>query len=222
MTDPKPFTWSFSSYNDYENCPLAYKLKRIVKSIPYTETEQMKYGTECHLHLENRMAKKTTLPDHLAWMEPMMDAVERRGGEPITEQKMALTRGLTPTGWFGKDTWVRGIIDGGVRYRNKSILYDYKSGKRKFDHDQLMLFAGIEMAHFPLVKTVMTGYVWLQDKKIDSKEFTRADMPMIWGHFLPKVEKMEQAHATDIFPPKPSGLCNPWCGATPAQCKFKK
>jgi len=222
MADPKPFTWSFSSYNDFFNCPLAYKLERIVKSIPYVETEAMKYGTECHLHLENRMVKKTTLPDHLGWMEPMMTGIENRGGEAIAEQQMAITRGLEPTGWFAKNTWCRGIIDGGVRMRNKSILYDYKSGKRKHNHEQLTLFAALEFAHFPLVKKVVTGYIWLKDKKIDSKEFSREDLPSIWGHFLPKVELMEQAHLEDKFPPKPSGLCNPWCGATPAQCKFKK
>jgi CRISPR/Cas system-associated exonuclease Cas4 (RecB family) len=212
--------WSFSSLSDYLNCPRSYQLKRVTKELPFVETDAMKYGTECHLYLENRMAKKEPLPPHLEWLEGMMDKVERSGGNPITEEKLALTRDLTPTTWFGKATWCRGIIDGGVRYRDKSVLYDYKTGKRKNSHDQLMLFAAIEFAHQPNVKEVKTGYVWLKDKAIDSKSFTRADVPMIWQHFLPKVEKMEKAHLTNDFPARPTGLC-PWCPASKAQCKHK-
>jgi len=217
----KPIAWSFSSLNDFQNCPRAYQLKRVTKEVKTVESEAMRYGTECHLFLENRAVRKTALPEHLMWMEGMMDTLERSGGELIAEQKMAVTKGLAPSSWFAEDTWCRGVVDGGVRYRDKSVLYDYKTGKRKFDTDQLMLFAGFEFAHRPEVDVVKTGYVWLKDKKIDSETYTRKDVPMIWGHFMPKVERLEQAYAKDEWPAKTSGLCG-WCSATRAQCKFAK
>lgn len=213
--------WSFSSLNDFLNCPRAYFLKRVEKSVPNVETESMRYGTECHLHLENRMVKKTTLPQHLGWLEKMMVAVERGGGTYFAEQQMAVTKGLKPAEWYSGDAWCLGIVDGGVRHRDISVLYDYKSGKRKFDHDQLMLFAGLEFAHFPEVELVKTGYVWLKDKKIDTKVFEKKDIPMIWGHFLPKVERLEEAFIRNDWPCKPSGLCG-WCNATVAQCVYKR
>lgn len=216
-----PPAWSFSSLNDFANCPLAYKLKRVTKECPVVESEAMRYGTECHLFLENRMAKKDPLPEHLAWMEPTMDKLERGGGQPFTEQKMSLTKGLEVTNWFSKDTWVRGVVDVGVRFMDKSIVLDYKTGKRKFDSDQLMLFAGFEFAYRPDVQEVRTGYVWLKDKKLDSETFTRKDIPRIWGHFIPKVERLEKAYETDTWPARASGLCG-WCSAARAQCKHAK
>lgn len=222
VKDAAPFkAWSFSSLNDFLNCPRAYALKRVYKTVPVVETEQMRYGTECHLFLENRMVKKDALPAHLDWLEPMMVKVERSGGVPFAEIQMAVSNNLTPCGWSSPEAWCRGIVDGGVRYRDKTVQYDYKTGKRKVSHDQLMLFAGLEFAHFPDVKTVKTGYIWLKERRIDTKEFSRADIPTIWGHFIPNVEKMVKAHDNNVFPPKPSGLCNPWCPATREQCEYK-
>lgn len=219
MTMP---AWSFSSLNDYANCPRAYQLKRVTKEVKVVETEQMRYGTECHLFLENRVAKNEPLPEHLAWVEPYLVQMEKSGGQLIAEQKLGLTKGLTPTGFFSPDVWVRGVVDLTVRYGDKSVVIDHKTGKRKMDSDQLMLFAAFEFADRPHVPEVRTGYLWLKDKKLDTEVFKRGDLGRIWGHFNPKVEKLEQAYLKDEWPCRPSGLCNPWCGATRAQCKHKK
>ena len=213
--------WSFSSLNSFQNCPLQYKLTRVTKEVKTVESEAMRFGTECHLYLENRVAKKDPLPEHLSWMEPLIRKMEVSGGGMIAEQKVALTKGLEVTTFFGKNVWVRGIVDLTVRYGDKSVVLDYKTGKRKPDSDQLMLFAGFEFADRPYVQEVRTGYLWLNDKKIDSETFTRKDIPMIWGHFIPKVERLERAYENDEWPAKASGLCG-WCSATRAQCKHAK
>lgn len=214
--------WSFSSLNDYANCPRAYELKRVTKEVKTVETEQMRFGTESHLFLENRVKDGTTLPEHLAWVEPYIVQMEKSGGKLVAEQKVALNKGLMPTTFFAKDVYCRGVIDLTVRYGDKSIVIDYKTGKRKMDSDQLMLFAAFEFADRPYVPEVRTGYLWLKDKKLDTEVFKREDLGRIWGHFMPKVEKLEQAYLKDEWPCRPSGLCNPWCGATRAQCKHKK
>lgn len=214
--------WSFSSLNDFENCPRAYQLKRVTKEVKQTESEAMRYGTECHLHLENRAKDGTTLPEHLAWAEPYFTQMEKSGGELIAEQAVGLTKGLSPTGFFSKDVWCRGKIDLTIRYEDKSVIIDHKTGKRKMDSDQLMLFAAFEFACQPYVPEVRTGYLWLKDKKLDSETFTRKDVSCIWGHFMPKVERLEQAYEKDEWPCRASGLCNPWCPASRAQCRHKK
>lgn len=214
--------WSFSSLNQFQNCPRAYELSRVTKEVKTVETEAMRYGTESHLFLENRVKDGTTLPEHLAWAEPYIVQMEKSGGKLIAEQKVALTKGLMPTTFFGKDVWCRGIIDLTIRYGDKSIVCDFKTGKRKMDSDQLMLFAAFEFADRPHVPEVRTGYLWLKDKKLDTEVFKREDLGRIWDHFNPKVEKLEQAYLKDEWPARPSGLCNPWCGATRSQCNHKK
>lgn len=217
---PMP-AWSFSSLNDHANCPRAYELKRVLKEVQTVETEQMRFGTECHLFLENRVAKNEPLPDHLAWVEPYIVSMEQSGGKLIAEQKLGLTKGLEPTGFFSPDVWVRGVVDLTVRYGDKSVVIDHKSGRRKMDSDQLMLFAAFEFADRPYVPEVRTGYLWLKDRKLDTEVFKREDLGRIWGHFMPKVEKLEQAYLNNEWPARPSGLCG-WCPASRAQCKYKK
>lgn len=218
MTPP---AWSFSSLNDFINCPLSYKLKRVTKECKQEESEAMRHGTIQHEHCEMRVKDKRPLPESLAWLEKTFLTLEASGGGLIAEQAVGLTKGLVSTGFFAKDVWVRGKLDLTIRYGDKSVVLDYKTGKRKFDSDQLMLFAGFEFADRPFIKEVRTGYVWLKDKAIDSETFTRDDVPRIWGHFMPKVERLENAYANDEWPCRPSGLCG-WCPANKSQCKNAK
>lgn len=222
MSAIKPLAWSFSSVNDFLNCPKSYYLKRVSKETPVVETEAMRFGTMQHKHLEDRVRKNTPLPPDLSWLDPMLTKFANiPDGEIFAEHQVALTKGLKYCGWFDKTVWVRGILDVGYRTETESCVLDYKSGKRKFDKDQLMLFAGLEFATRPLLEKVKTGYVWLKDKKLDTEVYTRADVPMIWGHFIPTVEKIEKAMMTGEWKSVPSGLCG-WCSAKPSQCKFSK
>ena len=213
--------WSFSSLNDFQNCPRSYQLKRVTKECKQVESEAMRHGTIQHEHLEFRVAKKTPLPPELTWFEEHIVRMEMAYTTIIAEQAVGLTKGLTKTGFFSKDVWCRGKLDLTLQSPDKSIVMDYKTGKRKPDSDQLMLFAGFEFAMRPEIETVKTGYVWLKDKKIDSETFTRKDVSMIWGHFIPKVARLEKAYEKDEWPAKASGLCG-WCPATKVQCKHAK
>lgn len=213
--------WSFSSLNDFENCPRSYQLKRVTKECKQAESEAMRHGTIQHEHLELRVRDKKPLPNELHWIEPHINAMEKSGAKMVAEQAVGLTKGLTSTGFFSKDVWCRGKLDLTLQYEMSSTVLDYKTGKRKFDSDQLMLFAGFEFAARPEIERVKTGYVWLKDKKIDAEIFTRRDIPRIWGHFMPKVERIETAYEKDEWPCKPSGLCG-WCPANITQCKNAK
>lgn len=217
----KQTAWSYSSLNDFQNCPRAYQLKRVTKTCKTVETEAMRHGTIAHKQLEDRAVKKTELPEHLKWFEPSMVMFETGGGELVAETQIALDKGLKSTGWFDKTVWVRGIMDVTVRHDTRSFVGDYKTGKRKPNSDQLMLFAGLEFALRPEVEDVKTAFIWLKDKALDSETYTREDIPRIWGHFLPKVEKIQEAFEKDVWPAKPGPLCG-WCPAKYAQCKFAK
>lgn len=213
--------WSFSSLNDFTNCPRAYQLKRVTKEVKQVESEAMRHGTIQHEHLELRVRDKKELPPELEWMEHSIRVMEESGARLVAEQDVGLTKGLSATGFFAPDVWVRGKLDLNIHFETSVTTLDFKTGKRKVGSDQLMLFAGFNFALRPEVETVKTGYVWLKDKAIDSQTFTRKDVPVIWGHFLPKVERLERAYESDTWPERPSGLCG-WCSASKAQCKNAK
>lgn len=212
--------WSYSRLSKFTNCPLQYKLVDIEKKYPFVETTETKWGKVVHKALELRITEGLDLPDHLEHMKNFMDKIANNEGA-FAEVQMTINPEFKPVGWFAKDAWCRGQLDVGVDKGKDCWVGDYKTGKRRPDSDQLMLFAALTMHHKPMVETVKTSFIWLKDMKMDSETYHRDQLPEIWRHFLPKVARIEAAHEKDKFPAKPSGLCG-WCPVTKDMCDFAK
>lgn len=215
-------SFSFSSLGDFLNCPLMYYKVRVSKEVARGETEEMKHGNIVHKKLELRLTDGETLTEDLAFMEPFIQRLENTEGEKFAEQKMAITEKFEPCDWFDKKAWCRAIVDVGLRYGTVVWQGDYKTGKRKPGSDQLMLSAAVRMHIDEDVDYVHTSYIWLRDRKMDTGgAFTRAQIPEIWQHFLPRVRRLELAYEKNAWPARPSGLCG-WCPVGKAHCKYAK
>jgi hypothetical protein len=194
---------------------------RVTKQVKQGETEEMRWGNEVHKHLENRVKDGTELPESLSHLEGLVRKITKADGEIHTEQQMAINADFQPVSWFAKDAWCRGIVDIGIKQGKRYWVGDYKTGKRRPDSDQLMLFAALSMHHDPDVDTVRTSFIWLRDRKLDTEKFVRDGIPDIWKHFMVKIARLEKAYESDKWIPKPSGLCG-WCPLTKAHCEFSK
>lgn len=216
-------TQSFSSLNQFQNCPHQYRLQRVDKVMAFHETEQIKWGNVVHKNIENRFLTGEPLIKGVEWLESGIQMIQDTGGEILVEQSVAITENLEPSTFWDKKAWLRGKIDLSIRFPDRTIQKDWKTGTRKVGQkEQLMLFAGFEFVLRPECETVKTGYAWLKEKKIDTEAYTRKDIPMIWNHFIPIMDRLQKSYDNNNWPCRPSGLCNPWCGATVAQCKHKK
>jgi hypothetical protein len=214
--------WSFSALTKFETCPKQYFHTKVAKDILDLPGEAAKWGQEVHKHLEDRVRDGTPLPASIHQYESLVQPILAQNGEKIIEQQYAVSKDLAPTNWESPDAWCRGIIDIGVvaTDQSKAVLLDWKTGKRKPDSDQLMLFAGLAFSHYPELNVVSTGFVWLKDKKMDKEEFTRADVPRIWQTFIPRVQRLERAYDEGKFQAKPSGLCKNYCPVPKSLCSF--
>lgn len=101
----------------------------------------------------------------------------------------------------------------------EKFLVTHNTGKRKVDNDQLRLFAGAALALWPHVKTVKTGYVWLQTEQIDTETFDAGQRQEIFQDFAARVHRMEVSEKNDDWPAKPSGLCRAWCPVGKQLCE---
>jgi len=209
--------WTFSQLEKFETCPKQFYHVRVAKDIIEPQTEATLWGSKVHTAMEDRIRDGTPLPEGMEQWEGFAKQIRALSGEELAEEKMALDKSFQPTDW--NNAWTRGIADMLIVDGTKAAALDYKTGKRKLTH-QLMLYAAYTFAYYPKVETVMTGFVWLRDKKIDREKFVRADIPMIWGTFLPKVRKLEAAYEKDKWMARPSGLCNGWCPVK--SCEFYK
>lgn len=212
--------WSYSSLSAFEQCPRRYNLTRIAKVIKEPQTEATLHGNAVHKALELSVRDALPLPEKYKDYSKLVDVVRHAPGVKHTEHKFALTRNLTPTEYWGKDVWVRGVLDLRILVERRLTIIDWKTGKPKPDADQLELFAGVGFALHPNVDTIRTAYAWLAHNKLDRQIFRRGDEKTIWLKFIPRVQAMDEAIDRKDYPPKPSGLCRQWCPVPRSMCEF--
>lgn len=212
--------WSYSALTAFETCPRRYQVTRVTKEVVEKQTEATIWGNRVHKALELFAEKGTPLPEELKEYERYVKKIHSYEGKRVTEQKMAIDKNFRPTTWMAKNVWCRGIIDIGVVGSDKAYLLDWKTGKRKPDSDQLKLFAALAFVHYPWIDKVVTGFIWLKEGKFDKETFTREQITEIWGEFLPRIKRLEQAYTDDKWLAKPSGLCKNWCPVGKKLCEF--
>lgn len=207
--------WTYSHLESFETCPRRHYHLKVVQDIAEPPSLHVEWGSKVHAAFEAWIMKGEPLPDGMTQWQPLADKLAKLPGEKRCEFKMALDRNFQPTDW--KNSWTRGVVDLLVVHKDRAVIADYKTGKRK-PTEQLDLYAAYTFAHYPQVNIVITAFVWLKDKKIDKKEIHRDEVPMIWSEFLPRVRRLESAFERDSWPERPSGLCRGWCPVT--SCKF--
>lgn len=192
----------------FKNCPKQYYEQRVARTVKHKDTEQTLWGDRVHKDLETALT--TGEKPSIEVLEPVADLFRGIKGNFQAEQKLALTQSLQPTAWFAPDVWCRAILDALWVDGDKAKIADWKTGKRKMDAEQLKLFALFVFAYHRQVDVVNTGFVWLQTGQMDVEKYHRKDIPILWQDLLPDVRRLELAHNTNTFPPRPSGLCA-WC-----------
>ena len=212
--------WSFSALTAFETCAKQYYHVKVAKDIKEVEGEAATWGKKTHKHFEDRIAKAIPLPDYLAAYEGIANSISAKPGTKLVEYQMAITSDFKPTEWFAKDVWCRGIVDAGVLTSKRAAAFDWKTGKRKPESDQLRLFAGLMFAHFPNLEVVDTAFVWIKENKMDRETVQKAEVPIIWQEFAPRVARMKRAFDENRFPPNPSGLCRKWCPVPKHICSY--
>lgn len=212
--------WSYSTLTSFETCPRRYYLTKISKQVKEPQGEALIYGNEVHKALEKDLKGEQALPTKFASFAPLVNAIKALPGKRLVEQSFGLDVNLRPVSFFAKDCWVRGKIDLLVVGTTTAAAIDWKTGKMKSDLDQMKLFAAAALQDHPYLQSVRTGFAWLHDQKLQREDFKREDTPAIWGEFIVRVQRMENAAKTGDFPPNPSGLCRKWCPVGNQLCEF--
>jgi hypothetical protein len=214
-------SFSHTAIKDFENCALAFKHKRVLKSVKFIQGPEAKWGEEVHKAFELRIKDGTPLPPGLTQYEPMMLRFD--GLKTECEKQFCLNDSLKPTDWFSDDAWLRGIVDVLVWIDEETVfVLDWKTGKRRPDFDQLELFALLIWAHYPEVKTVKTALVWTKSAEMDKQDYHRDQCNELWTKHIGRIRRIYRAEETGLWPAKPSGLC-PYCDVhKQLGCEFAK
>jgi len=205
----------------YENCPLRYFRQRILKDVVDEGGEASKYGERIHAFLEKRL-KGAGIEQEVAQYEPLCQSVEKlaKGGSLLIEKELVLTENLTPTGWWETDAWLRSKLDVLVLRGADAVVMDWKTGKRNADQFQMQMFAAQVFKHYPEVQRVKTSLVWLKTMEMDTEQYTRIDINVVWAEVMKRIQRIHDSLEHDKWPARPSGLCR-YCPAR-HDCDFAR
>lgn len=212
--------WSFSGLKEFVNCPRQYNETRNLKRYVKGDTPQTLYGKEVHRVLEEYVRDKVPLAKNYERFKGSVDALLELPGDKLVEHKMALRPDKTPCEFDSSDYWVRGIADLLVIDGTQAFVVDYKTGSNKYpDPKQLKLMALMTFAHFPEVKEVRGGLLFLLHNTLISEDYSRDKIDLYWGSFMPDLTRLRVAYETDQWVENPTPLCG-WCPVT--DCTFYK
>ena len=209
MTQKKMPPFTYSRLNDFETCAKKFYETKVAKNYVEGDTVATLWGTKVHTAFEESLLNGTPLPEGMTQWQSLADKFARLPGEKLVEYKFSIDKNFQPTEWDG--SWSRGIADLIVKHKDRVLIADWKTGKKK-PSEQLDLYAGYIKAKWPETKVIQTAFVWLQSKQMTKKTYDADEaVPIIWQGFIPRVRRMERAYEQDAWPAKPSGLCRGWC-----------
>jgi hypothetical protein len=220
----KTVTWSHSSLKDYEGCPRRYHEVKVLKNYPFKDTDATLYGKELHTAAELYIKEDTPLPPQFAFLQETLDALIAKPGRKLCEHQMGVTKDLKPCGFMDKEVWVRGIADLLIIDDENltAKVVDYKSGNNKYpDREQLKLMALMVFAHFPHIRRVSGALLFVVKEDIAKASFMVGEAEEYWWDYRERVARIEQAHETGVWNPKPTPLCG-WCPVTTCEHNRKR
>jgi hypothetical protein len=221
----KPFSWSFSAVDNFHTCAKLYYHRTVLKDVSDDTTYRTEGGI-VHKMMQARLVHAKPLPKHLQhwdrWVDEVLDDCDRTTTYLASETRLAMTEDFEPCDYFDKErkVWCRAQLDVLKIREPWATVWDWKTGKVKPDLDQLMLYATLVFVHYPDVKIVNGGLIFLKQDTGPSVprnnctyevKIVRADLKPFWQRYEHKVNALERALLTNEFPPNPSGLCRNHC-----------
>lgn len=218
MGKPAAAPWSFSRLKSYKQCPRQFHAEKVLKLYPFKETEAIIYGSQFHEAAELYVRDGTPMPPHFDYAKPAIDNLIAKDGEKFCEYEMGLTADMEPCDFKAENVWVRGIIDLLIIDREKGMAWviDYKTGgnTRWADTSQLELMALLLFKHFPEIKRVQAGLLFVVVNQLIKTKYHVRDQGKLWQRWMKDYALMENSFDKNIWNAHPSGLCRRHCPVT--------
>jgi hypothetical protein len=205
--------WSYSSLGLFQQCPRKYYHLRVVKDIKEPETTAILYGKEVHLALEEYIRDGKPVPAQFKEFTEIADMLKAMPGDKLCEYKMGLTKDIQACGFFDENVWFRGVADLLIINGDTARVIDYKTGKSSefADKKQLELMSLAVFKHFPKVRTVKAGLIFLVANDFVKADFDKKDAPLTWLKWIQETDRLEEAHEVNVWNPKPNFTCRKYC-----------
>lgn len=207
--------WSYSGLKQFKTCAKQYYEIRVAKNVqPPENTEATLYGKAYHTAAEEYIKSGEVIPEQFSFTKQHLDSLKSIPGTKYCEHKMGLTKDLTPCDFFDPQVWCRGVADLLIINEDTKTarVIDYKTGSAKYaDTAQLELMALMVFKHFPKIKKVKGGLLFVVANEFKKEDYQEEKSHIYWRGWLTDVNRLETAHKTGVWNPTRSGLCKRFC-----------
>ena len=185
----------------------------MVKDIKEPEAEHLIYGNEVHKAAEEYVRDGTPIPAKFDFIKPQIDILLQIDGERLCEYKMGLTKELAACDFFAESVWWRGIADLLIINADTAYLIDYKTGKsaQYADTKQLELLSLAVFRHFPQVKRVKAGLLFVVSKEFVQAEYDVDGQKDSWLTWFGEINRLDSCYENDTWNAKPNFSCHRFC-----------
>jgi len=207
------YTWSYSSISLFQQCPRKYYRLRVLKDIVEPRQAHLDYGTAVHEAAENYVCKDKSLDPRYDFLRPTLDALKKLPGLKLCEYEMGLTKEFEPCGFRDTNVWFRGIADLLIIDGEQAHLVDYKTSKSSqyADRKQLELLALLVFKHFPYIKSIKAGLVFVVADDLVKAAYETDVQEKAWSKWLPEIQRLEKAMETNVWNAVPNFTCRKFC-----------
>ena len=210
-------TWSYSTLSLYQQCPKKYYHLKVAKDVKEAPSDAIAFGNKIHKIAQEYVESDKPIPEeYVSAMQAPLDKLKAMDGMKLCENKLGLTVDLKPCGFFDKNVWWRGIADIIILQDDKAFTVDYKTGKKSqyADLKQLEILSLAIFKHFPHVKKVKAGLMFLFAEDFVRTEYSADNQQELWVSWLADVGQLEATVKNNVWNPKPNFTCRGYCPVT--------
>lgn len=203
--DRRPLVWSFTLLHTYRDiCPHQAAQRFIFKTVPFVETEAMRWGNEVHTAMEHRLGGKP-LPLKMQDWEKFAKPFDGKDVKP--EQKLGVTMEGQSCDFFAKNVWGRGKLDVPLVQSERAYLADWKTGNSKYENPfELKVQAVLLHARNPQLKEIKGQYIWLKENR-PGKLYDLSDTRSTWNEIGTTYRQMATDRQAGHFEKRRGPLC---------------
>ena len=209
--------WSYSSLKLFETCPRKYQAEKVTKEVPFEQGEAALYGEQCHKAAEEYIRDGKPIDPRFSFIQPYLDKLNAIAGTKHCEMKLGVKRQdgrLVACDFFDPEVWFRGIADLVILDGDRAWVIDYKTGKsaRYADVRQLALMSAALFLKYPDLKKIKTSLLFVVSKEFVKEDFHKEFGLSVFSELNGLLEARSTAYESDVWNPRPNGLCRKFCG----------
>lgn len=208
---------SYTFLRDWHNCPYKAFRKSIKKDLPkFVHTKESKWGDDVHKAFEVRIKHGTAWPQGMEKYEAIAGPLAGLGAR--AEAMLGIRADGGVCDFFDGAVYLRGKLDCSYLRGDTGIVFDWKTGKRREDEDELKIYAVLLKAMYPTLQKITAHFVWLQDNEV-GKPHDVSDTEKTLAEVRSTMNTVQNCIEIEDFPKRPNPLCG-WCDVM--DCEFNR